>query len=223
MHPWFEKKVSLTEKEGDWLSNEFFWKAFCTCLEKAGRKVTALPEDLFDFQYNKDYRDWSGPSTETRGGIEYHVPKGWKRFSCRVKNKYGSDNRWLRLDGGEGEWAVAYHGTTEDALVPIIDGGLKAGAAQMYKSSKDVRTGQKIGVGIYCTPSMSVAEDFAKSRGSGGTSIDGHVVNFVLQCRVQPDAIKRCHDEKKTDRAYWVLNSDTHIRPYGLLVREVVP
>jgi hypothetical protein len=220
-HPWFNKKIDLVEKDSDWLNNEFFWKAFCKCLKKAGRKIDFKPEDLFDFQFNRDYREWSGPEKEKRGGINYVVPKGWKRFSCRVKGKYGDDNKWLRLDGGEGEWAVAYHGTTSDALVPIIDGGLKAGKAQMYKGKKDARTGKTIGVGVYATPSMQVAENFANSRSGGATKIEGRAVHFVLQCRVMPDAIKRCHDEDKHDQAYWVLNDPTHIRPYGVLVKEV--
>jgi hypothetical protein len=222
-HPWFVKKSAMADKSGDWLTNDFFWKAFCACLAKAGKKVKFSPEDLFDFQYNKDYRDWTGADKEKRGGLMYGIPKGWKRFACRVKNKYGDDNKWLRLDGGDGEWAVAYHGTTSEALVPIIDGGLKAGGAQAYKNSKDARTGKKIGVGIYCTPGMGVAEEYAMSRGGGGTKVDGKRVHFVLQCRVMPDAIMRCHDEDKNPGAYWVVNSDTHIRPYGVLVKEAKP
>jgi len=219
MHPWFHKKAASTEK-GDWLSNDFFWKAFCACLKKAGRTVTEKPEDLFDFQYNRDYRDWDGPEKEVRGGIEYSLPKGWKRYACRVKNKYGSDNSWLRLDGCDGEWAVAYHGTTAGALVPILEGGLKAGSAQAYQHKKDVRTGQTIGKGIYCTPSISVAESYAKQQGGVGTQLDGHAVHFVLQCRVKPDAILRCHDETTHESAYWVVTSPEDIRPYGVLVRE---
>jgi hypothetical protein len=218
-HPWFEKKSNLAEKKGDWLTNGLFWKAFCKCLKKAGKPVKFQPEDLFDFQFNRDYREWDGAKKEKRGGVNYAIPKGWKRFACRVKNKYGDDNKWLRLDGGEGEWAVAYHGTTSDALVPIIDGGLKAGSAQAYKTNKDARTGAKIGVGIYCTPSIKVAEEYAESRG-GGTKAEGHSVHFVLQCRVMPDAIRRCHDEDKNEEAYWVVNDATHIRPYGVLVKE---
>jgi hypothetical protein len=225
LHPWFEKRVSLHDREDDWLTNDFFWEAFCRCCEKAGRKVTAKPADLFDFQYNRDYRDWSGQEKEVRGGIGYSLPKGWKRFACRVKGKFGSDNSWLRLDGGPGEWAIAYHGTSYEALVPILDGGLKAGSAQAFKGNKDTRTGEVIGTGVYCSPSMLVAERYAGSRGgSGGTDIGDHSVFFVLQCRVNPAKIKRCHDEEKsafTDHSpYWVLNNPDDIRPYGILVRE---
>jgi len=229
-HPWFDKKVEMADGKGDWLTSEFFFKAFCKCCEMAGREVTQTAEELFDFQHNKDYRDWTEASEEVRGGLRYSIPKGWKRFSCRVKGKFGDDNSWLRLDGGDGEWAVAYHGTSYEALVPILDGGLIVGAAQAFKKDKDVRTGEIIGEGVYCSPSMAVGENYAGAgslaRGAkGGTPIDGHNVYFVLQCRVNPDKIKRCHDEATDDftsptRPYWVLNDPADIRPYAILVRE---
>eukprot|EP00419_Tripos_fusus_P089331 CAMPEP_0172842666 /NCGR_PEP_ID=MMETSP1075-20121228/30895_1 /TAXON_ID=2916 /ORGANISM="Ceratium fusus, Strain PA161109" /LENGTH=200 /DNA_ID=CAMNT_0013686825 /DNA_START=11 /DNA_END=609 /DNA_ORIENTATION=+ len=200
----------MSEKDNDWLSNEFFWKAFCECCHLAGREVTDKAEDLFDFQHNRDYRDWDGPEKEERGGIAYSIPKGWKRFACRVKGKFGDDNAWLRLDGGDGEWATAYHGTSYEALVPILDGGLLPGKAQAYRERKDVRTGETIGEGVYCSPSMMVAERYANSRGKdGGTEIDGHSIFFVLQCRVNPKQMKRAHDEDKVEfsdsKPYWIL------------------
>lgn len=224
-HPWLAKKTSLRERGHDWLTNEFFWKAFCMCCEKAGRRVPNQPDDLFDFQHNRDYRNWDGPLHEHRGGILYAIPVGWKKFSCRVKGRFGNDNRWLRLDSGEGEWAVAYHGTSYEALVPILDGGLKIGGAQAYENCRDVRTKVKIGKGVYCSPSMAVAARYADMKGSG-TTIDNRNVTFVLQCRVNPEKIKRCHDEEGdaltcNTTPYWVLNDPADIRPYGILVKEV--
>lgn len=229
-HPWFDKRVSMADEKGGWLTSEFFWKAFCKCCEMAGREVHSTAEGLFDFQHNRDYRDWTDTSEEVRGGLRYAIPRGWKRFSCRVKGKYGQENSWLRLDGGAGEWAVAYHGTSYAALVPILDGGLIVGGAQAFKNKKDVRTGEVIGEGVYCSPSLAVGENYAgagtQARGTkGGTLIDGHNVYFVLQCRVNPDKIKRCHDEATDDftssnKPYWVLNDPADIRPYAILVKE---
>lgn len=220
-HPWYERKSIRSEREGDWLTNDFFWGAFRECCRRAGREVQARPEDLFDFQHNKDYRRWTGPRTEVRGGLKYSIPQGWKRFSCRVKGKFG-DNAWLGLDGASGEWAIAYHGTSYEALAPILDGGLIIGSAQAYRTKRDARTGETIGDGVYCTPSLAVAEEYAMSRGSGwrGTEIGGHNVLFVLQCRVRPDRIKRCHDEDAHSSPYWVVNSPDDIRPYGILVKR---
>merc|ERR1719169_311423 len=72
-HPWFEKRVSLRDSEGDWLNNKFFWQAFSQCLRAGGSEVTGKPEDFFDFRYNMDYRLWTGAEEELRGGIKYAI------------------------------------------------------------------------------------------------------------------------------------------------------
>mmetsp|Transcript_98204 Transcript_98204/g.168944 ORF Transcript_98204/g.168944 Transcript_98204/m.168944 type:complete len:350 (-) Transcript_98204:68-1117(-) len=223
LHPWYEHLIRIKdeEKKDDWLTNAWFWQAFSDALKSKGHEVPETPHEFFDFRYNVDYRDWDGPEKETRGGVVYNYPKGWKRFAVRVKNRFGNDNSWLRLDGNDGEWAVAYHGTTYEALVPILEGGLKAGRAQVYEKKKDARTGQNIGRGIYCTPSMSVAQAYASSRtGEGCFSLHGHNALFVVTCRIKPSAIKRCQDENKDSGAYWVINDVDDIRPYGVLVKE---
>merc|ERR1712107_283181 len=79
--------------------------------------------------------------------------------------------------------------------------------------------------GVYCSPSMAVAARYADMKGSG-TTIDNRNVTFVLQCRVNPEKIKRCHDEEGdaltcNKTPYWVLNDPADIRPYGILVKEV--
>lgn len=221
LHPWYEHVVRIKEKDVDWLNNQWFWEAFSGCLRKKGHEVPETPHEFFDFRYNVDYRNWDGPDHEERGGVIYNYPKGWKRFAVRVKNRFGDDNSWLRLDGHEGEWAVAFHGTTYEALVPILEGGLIAGRAQVYERKSDVRTGQTIGRGVYCTPSISVAQAYASSRtGEGQFSLDGKSALFVVTCRIKPSAIKRCQDENKDSGAYWVINDPKDIRPYGVLVKE---
>eukprot|EP00931_Biecheleriopsis_adriatica_P080661 TRINITY_DN54010_c0_g1_i1.p1 TRINITY_DN54010_c0_g1~~TRINITY_DN54010_c0_g1_i1.p1 ORF type:complete len:351 (+),score=36.63 TRINITY_DN54010_c0_g1_i1:89-1054(+) len=222
-HPWFEKRVALQEMRApdDRLTKERFWEAFCECLERGGFYVdpSLQPESLFDFQHNRDYRNWAGPDSEIRGGIRYYVPIGWKKFAVRVKKRYGEDKSWLRLDGGPGEWAVAYHGTSSQALAPIIAGSLKVGSAQVCKDQRDIRTGELIGTGIYCTPSTQVAQNYADMR-SGCSCGGDDKLRFVLQCRVRPGAIKRVHDEETNPHAYWLVNDPADIRPYGVLVQD---
>lgn len=196
----------ILEKDGaDWLNNEFFWRAFQVVLRKSGHRVDPTSADrTFDFANNQDYRHgWRGPRVLIRGGAEYEVPLGWKRYAVRVAGNYDDgDNAWMSLDGREGEWAVAYHGTHHEALAPIVLDGLKAGSRQMFQ--------KEVGKGVYVTPLLRTAQAYAEE-----VCLDGHRVQFVVQCRVRPSAIKIC---SRAD--YWVINDSKDLRPYGILVRD---
>mmetsp|Transcript_106993 Transcript_106993/g.168946 ORF Transcript_106993/g.168946 Transcript_106993/m.168946 type:complete len:142 (+) Transcript_106993:3-428(+) len=137
-----------------------------------------------------------------RGGRVYDPPNGWKRFAVRVAGRFDDgDNTWMSMDGSDGEWAVAYHGTSGRGLAPIVTQGLKAGERQLHSSD--------VGSGIYCSPELSTAQSYCQCVQSQGRS-----VNFIIQCRVRPEAIKVC--PKQT--AYWVINKSKDMRPYGILV-----
>lgn len=214
-HPWYVKRVSARDSD-DWLNNSFFFRAFTKAMNDAGHRVEAAADDIFDFRFNQDFRGKSPEAPTVRGGVAYQEPTGWKKFAVRVKDRYGSDNAWLSLDGRPGEWAVAYHGTSYSTVPAVLSGGLRVGERQAYKDHKDVRTGEKIGSGIYCTPSIKAAAEFAPT-----VEVEGHQIRFVFQCRVRPQAIKRVHEEVgRESGAYWVVNDPTDIRPYGVLVQE---
>jgi len=127
---------------------------------------------------------------------------------------------WLEEDGNPAEWAVAYHGTTQEAVGPIADEGLQAGWNNVW------------GVGIYCTPNVATAAVYADPV-EIATDIGSKYMQVVFQCRVrgpeQPtyeDArIQGYHeiginnpDSYAND--YWVVPRAENVRPYGILLRH---
>jgi len=215
-HPWFLKRVR--DRDGsDWLNNEFFFRAFTQAMADAGHLVEAEANEIFDFRFNQDFRGKREQEPAMRGGVLYREPVGWKKYAVRVKGKYDAgNNSWLCLDGRAGEWAIAYHGTNFAAMPGILSAGMRAGERQAYKDHKDARTGKKIGTGIYCTPKVETAAEFSPQ-----VNVDGRTMQFVFQCRVRPEAIKRIHEEVgRESGAYWLVNDPSDIRPYGVLVRE---
>ena len=113
---------------------------------------------------------------EMRGGEPYESPEGWIGIGIKVFGKY-FDDRWLDMQNLPGEWVVAYHGVgtglTADEisgiLGAIIGMGFKAGRRQAHKDCEDqFHPGQKVGEGVYCTPSIKVVEVYtwvSKIRG----------------------------------------------------------
>ena len=140
--------------------NECFWQAFKSAMASAGHRfgATTKPTDVFDFRFNEDFTDKVNTGQQlVRGGEPYELPFGWKRYAVRVKGKYdGGDNTWLKCRGGPGEWAVAYHGTDHCNLPSILAGELRPGSMQVYQS--------EVGRGIYVTPHMKDATDYANVR-----------------------------------------------------------
>lgn len=191
----------------DHLSDAFFWTAFREAMRQVGMTVTVSANEVFDFSRNRDYSSLTDNGhTMLRGGQPYKIPIGWKRFAVKVAGKFDNgDNTWMKMNGTPGEWAVAYHGTKHAHLANIIvKEGLKPGPGQGYASS--------CGVGIYCTPDLALAQGY-----SAGVSVthggQTHTLSFILQCRVQPSAIRVGAPN------VWVINNANDIRPYGVLVR----
>lgn len=210
----------------DWLTNEYFFKAFTEVLKsQGGFGVSSKADEIFDFRYNQDWREFKKDGVHevlTRGGEEYRVPVGWKKFAVRVSGKYDkSDDSWLGLDGRPGEWAVAYHGTKHNCLPGILMSGFQVGGRQVFADEQAVG-GDKAGVGIYCSPNIdnvAAHENYATPATS-----NGHTAQFVMQCRVRPGAIKKlakqgvCGLRVPWDQI-WVVNEPADIRPYAVLVR----
>jgi len=69
------------------------------------------------------------------------------------------------MNGNPNEWAVAFHGVQDSsgyAFSKIVLEGLKIGYRQKYQSNKCMRSGWPIGRGIYCTPKIETAEEYAE-------------------------------------------------------------
>ena len=166
---------------------------------------------------------------EKRGGLKYKPPhEGWKGFGLKVWDKYDNGNNdWIACNGNENEWAVAYHGigvklesglTLEKAANNILAGGFKAGKGQVYKGHDDaMHPGNKVGIGVYCSPDPKVMEEYAE-KAKSETIINGKKFMMGFMMRVKPDKIR--HSKDKPD--YWVLDGTTEqMRPYRIMVKEV--
>ena len=147
-------------------------------------------------------------------------------------NEYDDgDNTWIGMDNIEGEWCVAYHGVgrgNESEKVKKITGLIikgdekvkkggkpefKPGSNQVHSCCEDqYHPGKLVGEGVYCTPTISTADEY-----SGISEINGKKYKTVLMVRVKPDAIRGCEDSGD----YWVVNGTTdEIRPYRILYKK---
>eukprot|EP00930_Biecheleria_cincta_P044929 TRINITY_DN30958_c0_g1_i1.p1 TRINITY_DN30958_c0_g1~~TRINITY_DN30958_c0_g1_i1.p1 ORF type:complete len:1064 (-),score=169.11 TRINITY_DN30958_c0_g1_i1:63-3254(-) len=207
-HPYYLKQVQDKDaKDGDWMSNVFFFEAFTHALEAAGISVDKPAHEIFDFRWNEDFRELQDTGKKMyRGGEEYRLPFGWKRFAVDVKGEYDDgDNKWL--GSGDGSWAIAYHGTSEEGLAGILATGFRVGPRQKFAG--------ECGSGVYCTPFVEVAADYAPRN-----NIRGHIIQIVLQLRIKPSAIKRVTTGTDFENKYWVINDPADMRAYGALIRQ---
>ena len=178
-----------------------------------------LTRNLLDPAGNRN-SGW--PIGEKRGGKDYDSPQGWNGIGLKVKGKYDNgDDTWIGMANVSGEWCVAYHGvgvgqSSDDVknVVGIISKtSFKAGSRQAHEFCPDKNhPGQKVGVGVYCTPTIKTAEGYA-----GLSNINGINYKTVLMVRVKNEAIRQC--DCISD--YWVVNgTPDEIRPYRILYKK---
>ncbi|KAH7704227.1 hypothetical protein AAVH_28583 [Aphelenchoides avenae] len=139
-----------------------------------------------------------------RGGARYIRPSGVFRYALAVVGKYPGQDEWLRRDGGEGEWQVAYHGTACENISNIIRDGFDIERCQRFTYGK----------GIYCSPDPRVARNYSKPYES-----QGRWYKAVLQVRVHPTIKGIAYNEDGHE--YWVIPAAQAIRPYGVCVYDV--
>ena len=157
--------------------------------------------------------------------MSYKIPKGWIGIGFKVLNKYRGDCL-LNMNNIPDDWVIAYHGVGKglsaeevlEILGEIIGRGFKTGKRQVHKNCDDqFHPGKKVGEGIYCTPSIRVAEGFA-----GVCKIRRKKYKTVIMVRVNPNARRNCNrcGESK-DYNYWVVNATPEeIRPYRILYKK---
>ena len=164
---------------------------------------------------------------EKRGNKPYIPPIGWIGIGLKVMDKY-ENNTWIGMSNCPGEWCVAYHGVCHgqpsDQVKRItgliykgeerIEPGFRPGNAQGHASCNDeCHPGQLVGRGVYCTPNIAEAENYA-----GISNINGNNYKTVLMVRVKPEAIRHC---SHVNSEYWVVNGLTdEIRPYRILYKK---
>ena len=183
--------------------------------------IVKITKNMLDKRGNRVY-GWG--INEQRGNKPYYPPLNWIGIGLKAMDKYDKgNNTWLGFDGSKGEWCVAYHGVGQSAnsqqikniIGYIYNGSFKKGDGQAYSDDEDIfHKGKKVGVGVYCTPHIEVAEGYA-----GVVDINNKKFHAVLMVRVKPKAI-RC---PKNMNKYWVVNGTTdEIRPYRILYKEVI-
>ena len=178
-----------------------------------------LTRNLLDPAGNRN-NGW--PIGEKRGGKDYDSPQGWNGIGLKVKGKYDNgDDTWIGMANVPGEWCVAYHGVgvgqssdnVKNVVGIISKTTFKAGSRQAHEFCPDKNhPGQKVGVGVYCTPTIKTAEGYA-----GISNINGINYKTVLMVRVKNEAIRQC--DCISD--YWVVNgTPDEIRPYRILYKK---
>ena len=161
---------------------------------------------------------------EKRGKLPYDPPLGWVGIGLKVLDKF-EDNIWIGMDNVDGEWCVAYHGVgrnekesnkVKNIIGNICVGGFKKGQNQNHADCEDENhPGNLVGKGVYCTPLISIAEEY-----SGESDINGEKYKTVIMVRVNPEKIRKCNC--KIGKDYWVVNGTAdEIRPYRILYKKV--
>ena len=156
----------------------------------------------------------------------YTPPFGWTCYEFDIYLKYDNGNdSWMKMDGKEGEWAVAYHGVARNknnteifkAINDIVKNNLKEGVNQQCQTYENANLDTKkqfpkCGKGVYVTPKIQTAEVYA-----GLLNINGKFYFTVLQFRVNPKYLRIA--KGRTD--YWICKgSRDGVRPYRLLIKE---
>ena len=165
--------------------------------------------------------DWP-KSEERRGKKPYNAPVGWIGIGLKVMDKYDNgNNKWIGMKNIDGEWCVAYHGvgrgkdsnTIKDITGKIVKSEFRAGPNQIHGDCNDIyHPGKKVGNGVYCTPSINIADSY-----SGVSVINGEKYKTVLMVRVKPEAIRGC----SCNLDYWVVDGTTNeICPYRILYKK---
>ena len=177
-------------------------------LRGGGCEEFHIQDNLLVPQYDYDFTKIKDRGKKfMRGGLEYKRPCGWKRYALKVIGKYENDI-WLGAKGksvNDSEWAVSYHGTKIENAQSIIQYGLKIGQRNAF------------GVGIYCTPNISTAEQYSPTFTN---PFSGKKYKIVFQNRVRPSAIHRA-SEFGGPNDYWYVSDGSHIRPYSIYIKEI--
>jgi len=168
-------------------------------------KSSLAPSFDYDFTNLKD-----DGKVYIRGDEVYHRPYGWRRYALNVKGQF-EDDIWLGLDGirtdfSKGEWPVSFHGTSKLNAESIAEVGFKLARG----------TRNYYGKGIYTTTDIKVAEQFATQF-----EFQGKTYLVVLQNRVNPATLRKVRTSSAdANGAYWLNDSESDVRPYGILIRE---
>ena len=186
-----------------------------------------INDNILRNQSYKEYFDCIGntlfPNSSNnlkRGSEKYYPPYGWFGIGLKVKGKYDKGNDdWLSKESNK--WAIAYYpvgyNSSSNEIIEILNkiitkNELTNGDNQFKCSVKDKRhPSKKIGVGVYLTPDINIAERF-----SGKITINKKNYRVVLMAKILINEIREPHDIN-----FWILNKE-FIRFYRILVKESI-
>ena len=102
--------------------------------------VLSLQRSDFDSDGDKIFPCRNGQQKQ-RGGLTYYQPdSNWVRIGLNVKEKYDEGkNDWLKSDGSAEEWAIGFHGSSEQGTKGIAQSRefWVSGSGQAYRESID--------------------------------------------------------------------------------------
>ncbi|GBB96652.1 hypothetical protein RclHR1_02800002 [Rhizophagus clarus] len=167
-----------------------------------GNGFFVIRGDLLDPSRDYDFTNLRDDGVFFIRGMElYRRPYGWKRIALNV-SKYGNDVAWLGSVGdNNNEWPVSYHGTKRAFAESIASNGyqLSSGRRFMY------------GRGIYSTPFVNIAEQYAEEFVNNNIRY-----KVIVQNRINPEGLTKHHRN-----TYWLAPREDSIRPYGLCIKRV--
>ena len=176
-----------------------------------------LTLNMLDNRGNQTADGWAKPGSK-RGGVEYFPPdNNWIGYGLRVWDQYdGKNNDWIGMNGNPNEWAVAYHGTSENAVKPIcsqkgkfwstFEEGARGQKCQYCKNINYLSQGKYpiCGEGTYCSPHLEYAQ--------------GYSTGVIIMCRVNPKLMRVPGGTYENDE--WITDGTRNtIRPYRLLYK----
>ena len=151
----------------------------------------------FHVDQNENYTSNERSRGRTCGNHPYHLPIGWFYHALHVSNKYSDGNTWFGRRNMDGEWPIAFHGTSSRADERDIDAG----------PGLFVTTHCNGGAVAYTTP-------FTVSNGDHDETF-----RLAFQCHVRPDSFTTDTDIVQVGEAWRVIDPRA-IRPDGLLLKN---
>lgn len=158
----------------------------------------------FDARGNKLPYDYS--RNQKRGNMLYVTPLGYTGIGLNI-SKYQNWEIKCGNSNKEGEWCLAYHGTSFSNAKNIIIKGLKEGHRQAFQNAIDDK-GKTVGKGVYFSPIIEIAEHY---------SISCEGIKYVFMCRVNPLKVKKIDKES----IFFVNNPEVDAIPYRLLIKDI--
>jgi hypothetical protein len=127
---YFDLYIAGTQPNEDRLKNIKKESGFIDYTLKGLIEACRLSPSMFDNKYNITNGEWSinkksGPPEQL---IDYNPPIGYIGYGLNIQKLYGdTNNKWLGMDNSQGEWNIAYHGTSYKYVKSILENGFGAG------------------------------------------------------------------------------------------------